>query len=103
MTIEDLPIIREEEINEDTSRIVDRAEICYKWLPQPNEDFVHLTRLYFVLGRSEAGDVYVADQVAHYPDLGERINTLENSDQSYKKLSRIIDYTSLTLATGKTE
>ena len=94
MAIEDLPVIKEEDITNQTP-VVEKAEICYNWLPPPNEDFVYIAELFFVLGRSENNDVFVADQIGDYPNLGKIILVSDSSRKNYLKISRIKSYTSL--------
>jgi len=111
MTIEDLLIIREKEIHEDTSRIVDRAEIRYnpihgKELPSK----YYITELHFVLGRSENGDVYVVHEHCNSSDgrtFYHRLCRLPEDEKRwpvYRQIDKddIKNYTSLIPATGKT-
>jgi hypothetical protein len=65
MAIEDLPVIKEKDIDE-TLHIVDKAEICYDALygrgaldDKGNKDQIFLTDLFYVLGKSKKGGVFV--------------------------------------------
>lgn len=103
MAIEDLPIIREKDINQHTA-VVGRAEICYHTFPG-NQSTVELltTELYFVLGRTESGNVFVVNRL--FTDDRQNLKQISSNDpdRPYKIISAIKDYISLISATGKTE
>ena len=94
MAIEDLPILKEEEIDKDTS-IVDRAEICYKPWPGPN-GHVLLTRVYFVLGKKEDGGIFITDYLHTDEDVdGWKCIGSYDTEKRYRIISDIKNYTSL--------
>lgn len=98
MRIEDLPVIRYEEITDQT-KIVDIAEICHSWLPAPNENFALITELCYVLGKSKEGGIFVTDQKRFYHGHEEAISALGDCvDRPCRTISHhlpIKSYTSL--------
>ena len=103
MALEDLPIIREEDINEQTA-VVDRAEIRYNTFPgNPSTADLFTTELYFVLGRTESGNIFVTNRLFTDERLNGNMISSNDPDRPYKIISAINNYNPLISATGKTE
>ncbi|MFH1456183.1 MAG: hypothetical protein ABIF40_04510 [archaeon] len=105
MAIEDLPIIKEEEIRSD-SPIVDIAEIHYMPFDKSGAKYQNI-QLYYVLGRS-TNTVFVTKFIGIDEETGVRLTSLDEyrsifAENPRKEISRIKKYTSLIRAPGKTE